>query len=91
MQIPIKANIYLNCGKFAKIIYNSINPEVMGFKDRFERSDVDLKINNEEVIIQIKATDIIAFRASITSISRLIQVAETVINKINEKENEKLI
>ena len=59
-------------------LYKSLVPELIDSKN--ERSKVDIKKTSEGVNIRVKAMDIIALKARVNSIIKLVEVYEKVKN-----------
>ena len=61
----------------AKILYNSILPEIEAETNQRSISSIDL--NDDKIIIKIISQDIVSFRASINSYVRWIKLSEEIL------------
>ena len=61
----------------AKIVYNSILPEIEAETNQRSISSIDL--NDDKIIIKIISQDIVSFRASINSYVRWIKLSEEIL------------
>ena len=68
--------------KNSKIIYTSILPELLDKK--YLRSNINMKLNKNQIIVNIESKDLNALRASFNNIMRLIITNDKTLN-IGEK------
>jgi len=61
----------------AKIVYNSILPEIEAESN--QRSITNINLNKDKIIINITSQDIVSFRASINSYVRWIKLSEEIL------------
>lgn len=61
----------------AEIIYNSILPEIKSEKE--VRSQSEIILDNNKIIIKIKSLDIVSLRASINSYVRWINLSDEIL------------
>ncbi|MFA9515842.1 KEOPS complex subunit Pcc1 [Halopenitus sp. H-Gu1] len=64
--------------EFARTVIDALAPEVDAIDD--DRSSVELDRDGATVIVRIRARDLVALRAGFNSWTRLVDVAETVVN-----------
>jgi len=68
----------MNCAGDAKKVVSSIKPD-MKFDAGQERSSVSLQAVGRTVVLEIKAKDVAAFRATLNTYARLIEVSRGLI------------
>ena len=70
-------SIELDSDNDAKIVYNSIKPEVTYAHN--ERSTTEIELDNNIIIIRIFSNDVVALRASINSYVRWIKLSTEIL------------
>lgn len=70
-------NIELEDSDEARIIYNSIRPEIS--YTRNERSTTEIELDNNIIVIKILSKDVVSLRASINSYVRWIKLSSEIL------------
>lgn len=70
-------NIELEDSDEARIIYNSIRPEISYARN--ERSTTEIELDNNIIVIKILSKDVVSLRASINSYVRWIKLSSEIL------------
>jgi KEOPS complex subunit Pcc1 len=65
------ADFQFDAGKNARIIYEALLPEL---EEDYQRTKTSLKLNDEILILNVEANDIISMRAALNGWLRLIKI-----------------
>ncbi len=72
----VLAEFEFEAGRYARIIYEALLPEL---EEDYQRTKTALRLENDKLILNVEATDMVSMRAALNGWLRLIKITHEII------------